>query len=67
MFCGVRESGGLRAFSYGLLICYSRTTGIRQVALVVFVRKHLPEIQYLKTTITNEQCHQFGEAAFVSQ
>jgi hypothetical protein len=43
------------------LICYSWITGVRQVALVVFVRKHLPEIQYLKTTITDEQCRQFGE------
>ena len=43
------------------LICYSWISGIRQVALVVFVRKHLPEIQYLKTTITDEQCRQFGE------
>jgi hypothetical protein len=28
------------------LICYS---------LLVFIRKHLPEIQYLKTTISEEQ------------
>jgi hypothetical protein len=43
------------------LTCYSWISGIRQVALVVFVRKHLPEIQYLKTTIADEQCRQFGE------
>jgi PD-(D/E)XK nuclease superfamily len=41
------------------LICYSWITGIRDVAFVVFVRKHLPEIQYLKTTITEEQCREF--------
>ena len=31
------------------LICYSWMTGISDVALVVFVRKHHPEIQYLRT------------------
>ncbi len=29
------------------LICYSWITGISNVAFVVFVRKHQPEIQYL--------------------
>jgi hypothetical protein len=43
------------------LVCYSWISGIRDVALVVFVRKHLPEIQYLKTTITDEQCHEFSQ------
>ena len=42
------------------LICYSWISGIREVALVVFVRKHLPEIQYLKATITEEQQTEFG-------
>jgi hypothetical protein len=42
------------------LICYSWITGIAEVALVVFVRKHLPEIQYLKTTISEEQRREFG-------
>jgi hypothetical protein len=37
------------------LICYSWITGISEVAEVVFVRKRLVEIQYLKTTITDEQ------------
>jgi hypothetical protein len=37
------------------LICYSWATGISDVALVVFVRKHEPEIQYLKTSISEEQ------------
>jgi len=43
------------------LICYSWISGIRDVALVVFVRKHLPEIQYLRTTITDEQCKEFSQ------
>jgi len=43
------------------LICYSWMSGIREVALVVFVRKHLPEIQYLKTTITEDQQKEFGQ------
>jgi hypothetical protein len=36
-------------------------TGIRSVALVVFIRKTLPEIQYLTTSITDEQCEEYGE------
>jgi hypothetical protein len=43
------------------LICYSWMSGIREVVLVVFVRKHLPEIQYLKTTISEEQQKEFGQ------
>jgi PD-(D/E)XK nuclease superfamily len=43
------------------LICYSWISGIREVALVVFVRKQLPEIQYLKARITEEQQKEFGE------
>jgi hypothetical protein len=43
------------------LICYSWISGIREVAFAVFVRKHLPEIQYLKTTITEDQQEEFGE------
>ncbi len=37
------------------LICYSWLTGIEDVAVVAFVRKRLPEIQYLKTRISEEQ------------
>jgi hypothetical protein len=37
------------------LICYSWISGIQDVALVVFVRKSAPEIQYLKASITDEQ------------
>lgn len=42
------------------LICYSWLTGISEVALVVFVRKHIPEIQYLKTAISQDQRNEFG-------
>ena len=42
------------------LICYSWITGISEVALVVFVRKHQPEIQYLRTLISEEQRLEFG-------
>ena len=42
------------------LICYSWISGIPDVALVVFVRKQLPEIQYLKATISEEQRKEFG-------
>jgi PD-(D/E)XK nuclease superfamily protein len=43
------------------LVCYSWVSGISYVALVVFVRKRLPEIQYLRTTITDEQRQEFGQ------
>ena len=42
------------------LVCYSWMSGIPDVAFVVFVRKHLPEIQYLKATISDEQRKDFG-------
>ena len=42
------------------LTCYSWMTGIRDVAMVVFVRKKLPEIQYLRTSITEEQAKEYG-------
>lgn len=42
------------------LICYSWINGIPEVALVVFVRKHAPEIQYLRATISEEQRQEFG-------
>ena len=41
------------------LICYSWMTGIADVALVVFVRRHQPEIQYLRTSISAEQRAEF--------
>src|SRR5713226_2129490 len=51
------------------LVCYSWVTGISEVAQVVFVRKRLVEIQYFRTTITDEQRHEFGQlvAATVQQ
>jgi hypothetical protein len=42
------------------LICYSWLTGISEVALVVFVRKQLPEIQYLRTSISEKQREEYG-------
>jgi len=42
------------------LVCYSWVTGISEVAQVVFVRKRLVEIQYLRTTIREEQRVEFG-------
>ena len=42
------------------LVCYSWITGIPDVAFVVFVRKHQPEIQYLKAMISEEQRQEFG-------
>jgi len=43
------------------LVCYSWITGISEVAQVVFVRKRLVEVQYLRTTITDEKRHEFGQ------
>ena len=42
------------------LVCYSWISGISEVAQVVFVRKRLIEIQYLRTTITDEQRNEFS-------
>ena len=42
------------------LICYSWITGITEVAQVVFVRKRMVEVQYLRTIITSEQQAEFG-------
>jgi hypothetical protein len=54
------EPAGLLALDPQLL-CYSWMTGISDVAMVVFVRKRSPEIQYLRTTISEEQRQQYGE------
>ena len=43
------------------LVCYSWISGISDVAMIVFVRKRVPEIQYLRTTITDEQRREFGQ------
>src|SRR5207302_2407495 len=42
------------------LICYSWITGIADVAQVVFVRRRLVEVQYLRTRITDAQREEFG-------
>ena len=42
------------------LVCYSWMTGISEVAQVVFVRKRLVEVQYLRTIITDKQREEFG-------
>ena len=43
------------------LVCYSWITGISDVAQIVFVRKRLVEIQYLRTAIADEQRQEFGQ------
>jgi len=43
------------------LVCYSWITGVAEVALVVFVRKRVVEVQYLRTTITDEQRQEFRQ------
>jgi hypothetical protein len=43
------------------LVCYSWMTGIAEVAQVVFVRKRLVEVQYLRTTISDDQRQEFGQ------
>ena len=43
------------------LVCYSWMTGISEVAQIVFVRKRLVEVQYLRTVITDEQRAEFGQ------
>ena len=62
------EPAGLLALD-PQLICYSWITGISEVAVVAFVRKKIPEIQYLKTKISAEQRQEFSElvAATISQ
>ena len=42
------------------LVCYSWIAGIEEVAQVVFVRKRLVEVQYLRATISDEQRHEFA-------
>lgn len=41
------------------LACYSWITGEPSVAFVVFVRKRLPEVQYLRAVISDEQRSRF--------
>jgi CRISPR/Cas system-associated exonuclease Cas4 (RecB family) len=54
------EPDGLLALDPQLL-CYSWITGISDVAQVVFVRKRLVEVQYLRTTITDDQRREFSD------
>ncbi len=42
------------------LVCYSWITGIAEVAQVVFVRRRMVEVQYLRTTITEQQRQEFA-------
>jgi hypothetical protein len=42
------------------LVCYSWMSGIADVSLIAFVRKRVPEIQYLKTKITDKQRQEYG-------
>jgi hypothetical protein len=42
------------------LVCYSWMTGISEVAQVVFVRKRLVEVQYLRATVSDEQRQEFA-------
>ncbi len=41
------------------LVCYSWISGITEVALIAFLRKRNPEIQYLRTSITEKQREEF--------
>jgi hypothetical protein len=43
------------------LVCYSWLSGIAEVALIVFVRKRVPEIQYLSAVISQEQRNDFAQ------
>ena len=57
--CYPQSPAGLAALD-PQLVCYSWITGIRDVALVVFVRKRWVEIQYLRSTITLAQHQEFA-------
>jgi len=57
--CYVEAPDGLLSLD-PQLICYSWMSGISEVALVVFVRKRSPEIQYLKASISAEHSQEFG-------
>jgi hypothetical protein len=53
------EPSGLLALD-PQLVCYSWVTDIADVAQVVFVRKRLVEIQYFRTTISDERREESG-------
>jgi len=54
------QSEGLTSLDLQL-VCYSWITGISDVAIVAFVRKRVPEIQYLLASITDEQRRELGQ------
>ena len=54
------EPAGLTALDLQL-VSYSWISGISDVAIVAFLRKRQPEIQYLKASISDEQRREFGE------
>ena len=54
------QPGGLISLDLQL-VCYSWITCISDVAIVAFVRKRAPEIQYLLASITQEQRQEFGQ------
>jgi len=56
------EPAGLTSLDLQL-VCYSWITGISEVAIVAFVRKRIPEIQYLLASITEEQRQEFAQIA----
>jgi hypothetical protein len=58
--CYPEQPSGLLALD-PQLICYSWITGISEVAQIVFVRKRLVEIQYLRATISEQQREEFGQ------
>jgi len=53
------EPDGLAALD-PQLVCYSRMTGIDEVAQIVFVRKRQVEVQYLRATISEDQRQEFA-------
>jgi PD-(D/E)XK nuclease superfamily protein len=53
------EPAGLLALD-PQLVCYSWITGISEVTQVVFVRKRLVEVQYLRTSIREAQRQEFA-------
>jgi hypothetical protein len=58
----LEEPAGISALD-PQLVCYSWMTGMDEVAQVVFVRKRLVEVQYLRATITEAQRQEFAALA----
>jgi hypothetical protein len=57
--CYPRQPGSLAQLD-PQLVCYSWLTGIERAALVVFVRRRFPEVQYLRATITTAERENFA-------